>query len=466
MTDMAGMGYGQGHAQAGMQGIYTQGSVHSGQQMYMMPGSSPTYGSHQAQATSPGWDYGFSMPPPTANSGHSAGQQSFQPGHYDNYGLAPTVVSLPAFPSPMDNHSAHLYPGMGQQQQQGQHQRPAPVSSPPQFAQHYRPPHSSGVSANREVSARTTSKAECQDECAEEECGADDRCGNEAKPPKPDQMVCGIDTRPFLPLGLTLTTLCGMFCVILVQVPMLARLYHISETSLYIATLPVYGITLLTLTYSALTDPGQLPKNYTPPVGAALIRDDDHSTDTEDNMPDKGLPRRTHKCWQYKRPIRRYDHYCRWLTNVIGLWNHREFLLMVIGLVLIGTCGSVMDVVLMLALWRTGNLWGSALFVILHLLYSIALSCLAGPILKIHVGLVSRNEMAQEWKNNRHYIVKKSKHGDNVNVSALSDDEYNLLFESFVYDPTKNSFDKKSPVKNCWMFWCTGRWRQDQLGDF
>jgi len=442
MMDRAGMGY----SQANLQGVYTQGSVHSGQQMYAMAGSSPTY-----QATSPGMDFGFMNAPPT-NAG------SFQPGHYNNYGLAPTVVSLPAFPSPMDHSASHLYPGVGQQQM------PAPVSSPPQFPP-YRPPGgSSGVSANREVSARTTSKAECQDECAEEEC-ADDRCGNEAKPPKPDQMVCGIDTRPFLPLGLTLTTVCGMICVILVQVPMLSRLYNVSETSLYIATLPVYGITLLTLTYSALTDPGQIPKNYTPPAGAALIRDDDHSTDTEDNAPDKGLPRRTHKCWQYKRPVRRYDHYCRWLTNVIGLWNHREFLLMVIGLVLIGMCGAVLDSVLLLALWRQGNLWGSELFVFLHLLYSIALSCLAGPILKIHVGLVSRNEMAQEWKNNRHYIVKKCKHGENVNVSALSDDEYNLLFESFVYDPKKNSFDKGT-VRNCWTFWCTPRWRQDQLGDF
>ncbi|CAE7257996.1 cdc48 [Symbiodinium natans] len=29
-------------------------------------------------------------------------------------------------------------------------------------------------------------------------------------------------------------------------------------------------------------------------------------------------PRRAHKSWQYGRPIRRYDHYCKWLNNVIG----------------------------------------------------------------------------------------------------------------------------------------------------
>merc|ERR1712241_711315 len=90
---------------------------------------------------------------------------------------------------------------------------------------------------------------------------------------------------------------------------------------------------------------------------------------------------------------------------------------------------------------------------------------MAGPILKIHIGLGSRNEVAHEGKKNCHYIVKKSKLGENVNVNALSDDEFNALFDSFVYDRSKNPFDKGCP-SNCWSFWCTARWREDQLGDF
>eukprot|EP00913_Durusdinium_trenchii_P008691 g8164.t1 len=46
---------------------------------------------------------------------------------------------------------------------------------------------------------------------------------------------------------------------------------------------------------------------------------------------EEGLPQRAHKSRQYDHPIRRYDHYCKWVNNVIGLLNHREFILMVGG---------------------------------------------------------------------------------------------------------------------------------------
>merc|ERR1712008_579846 len=103
--------------------------------------------------------------------------------------------------------------------------------------------------------------------------------------------------------------------------------------------------------------------------------------------------------------------------------------------------------------------------VVLHLCYSMGLIGLAGPILRIHVGLVSRNEIAHEWKKNTHYIVRKCKQGENVNANALSDDEFNSLFDTFVYDGSRNPFDK-GVSSNCWSFWCTSRWHEDQLGEF
>merc|ERR1712060_690197 len=111
--------------------------------------------------------------------------------------------------------------------------------------------------------------------------------------------------------------------------------------------------------------------------------------------------------------------------------------------------------------------WGMSMFFIaLHLFYSVGLAGLAGPILKIHLGLVSRNEVAHEWKKNIHYIVRRSKQGEeNVPVNYLSDDEFNQQFDSFLYDPSKNDFDKGC-VSNCWSFRCTARWRENQYGEF
>merc|ERR1719410_1980842 len=86
----------------------------------------------------------------------------------------------------------------------------------------------------REVPVRVT-KQDCQEECAEEECVDSEQCGNEQKPPKPDQLCCGMDTRPFLPPALTLSTICGLICVVLVQVPQLAELSGVPETVLYCA---------------------------------------------------------------------------------------------------------------------------------------------------------------------------------------------------------------------------------------
>jgi len=293
-------------------------------------------------------------------------------------------------------------------------------------------------------SATLKPHTERQEECAEDECLGPDRCGNESRPPQPENLVCGWDTRPLLPVALGISTVLGMMVVMVLELPLLSRL--VSGACSVVAGgmfLVLYGITLGCMAYCAFSDPGQLRR---------------------DQQQAAGVLKRAYKSWQYKRPVRRYDHYCRWLVNCIGLLNHREFLAMLLGLGSIGVLGIVVDVTLAVSMLSRG-FWDTELAIIAHLAYSVALLALASPILRIHVGLVSRNELAAEWKRNEFYIAKSTRRGDGVPANDLSDDEFNALFDSFVYDQKRNAFDQ-GWLKNCFTFWCHPRWDPEQMGDF
>jgi len=281
------------------------------------------------------------------------------------------------------------------------------------------------------------------EECAEDECVGPDRCGNESRPPKPENLFCGWDTRPVLPIALAVSTVLGMLFVLVLELPLCARLFagtpSVTLGGLYLA---LYGVTLGCMAYCTFSDPGQ----------------------TRKDQQAASAPKRAYKSWQYKRPVRRYDHYCRWLGNCIGLLNHREFVAMLVGLVLIGALGAVSDVLLTISLVHRG-FWGTELLLALHLAYSVALLALAGPILRIHAGLVSRNELAAEWKRNEFYVARSARSGESVPANDLDDDEFNALFDSFVYDQKRNAYDRGLP-KNCFTFWCLPRWAPEQLGDF
>lgn len=290
-------------------------------------------------------------------------------------------------------------------------------------------------------------------ECAEQgQCLDENQCGGEARGPGEKEKFFGMDTRPLLPIILAITTVMGGVCMMSLQLPTLGRSLGLNgdqEVLLSLAFASIYGITLGCMAYCAWSDPGQLVIKRGMPAGQ------DH------------WPPRSHKSWLYPRPIRRYDHYCRWLTNVIGLLNHREFMVMLVGLVMISVLGAAVDVCLAFLVVEKG-FWVIEGILVAHMAYSLTLLFLVGPLARLHIGLVSRNETAHEWKNNCFYVAKEAKRGRDVPVLELSEGEFNKLQEdddAFVYDLRRNPLDR-GWYSNCVGFWCTPRWNQENKGDY
>lgn len=214
----------------------------------------------------------------------------------------------------------------------------------------------SRLASGTQKAPRTASAASWFDpqeqQCAEEECDADE-CGDERKPPADSVDCFGNDKRPYLPLMLFGTTLVGALHMLMIQFPII-RDELSSGSAVRGFFLFVYVLTLGCLVYCVLCDPGKLP------VKEMEVFLQTHSSGE--------LPRRCHKMWLFKQPIRRYDHYCRWLTNAIGLLNHREFVLMLAGLLTIGLGGCLVDFVLIVWTSSEGRHF-TGFFLIMHLTY-------------------------------------------------------------------------------------------------
>merc|ERR1719331_1241802 len=139
----------------------------------------------------------------------------------------------------------------------------------------------------------------------------------------------------------------GAMYMLMKQRPLLRQLLG-NSNGISALMFVLYAVTLFTMAYCALCDPGQLQRQDQQ-VRQQLL---ETGASPKQELP---MPKRAHKAWLYALPIRRYDHYCRWLTNVIGLLNHREFVIMCIGLVVLGLLGIVIDAILLVDVASRGR---------------------------------------------------------------------------------------------------------------
>jgi len=242
-----------------------------------------------------------------------------------------------------------------------------------------------------------------------------------------------------LPLGLLSSLLIGGVCMLVLQRRLVEGAFGTARTFTILAA-SIYAIAVCCMGYVAFTPPGKITG--------------------EGNL----LPKRAHKGWQYDGYILRYDHYCRWVNNCIGLRNHREFMVMLVTFVTISVSGAVVDLTLAWVSRKVLTLF-SAVALVLHLLYSFVFAYYVIPIFRLHVVFVSRNELANEWKNDAFYVVPSKVTGEPVWVGALDPVEFNERFDTFKYESSRNEFDHGCR-SNCLAFWCTARCSAGQLGEF
>ena len=149
------------------------------------------------------------------------------------------------------------------------------------------------------TSKSVVERAEKDEQLLPEESSSDSE--QEAKDPTKDYVYFGIDMKPVLFVVLVVSTILGAIGMFLVHVPMLEHYGLASRVHLSSCFVPVYLVTLSCMMFCAWADPGQITK----------------ANKVDGNDLEKGIvmPRRAHKTWQYSLPVRRYDHYCRFVRN-------------------------------------------------------------------------------------------------------------------------------------------------------
>jgi len=258
--------------------------------------------------------------------------------------------------------------------------------------------------------------------------------------------ICGIDKRPFFPCVLLVSLLWSMSMLGL-QSMVVSSIFGSSRRCV-LFFLSLYSTTIWAAMYTSLADPG-------------LMNEEHHQ---KWRAGQTSMPRRAHKHWLYRRPVLRFHQYCRWVTNCVGLRNHRSYMIMLAGFVTIAVLDAFLDFILVLVHWRGGS-WTVELLLLLHLAYSSYFAWYSVPLLRQHAGFLIRNELTQEWKRDDFNIVYCKATGEKITVNELDTEEYNRRFDEFEYDPSRNPFDK-GWWRNLLNFWIAPRGDPEEWGEF
>jgi len=259
--------------------------------------------------------------------------------------------------------------------------------------------------------------------------------------------ICGLDQRPFFPATLVFMLVWSL-CMMPYQEEVLIAWFGSCDNFRHLSAL-LYVVTLGCLAYLSFCDPGLMDKETFGKWQAGQIP----------------LPQRARKHWLYKRPVLRFDHYCRWTTGVIGLYNHRQFIVFVGGLVACSLLDLVTDVLCLLHYIWEGSL-SAQLLVCGHLVASAFCCWYTMPLLRQHTGFICRNELANDWKDDK-YSVVRDRSGKKISVHDLDDEEFDEREDEFEYDPERNPWDK-GLQQNLITFWTRMRSpaHKCNLGDF
>uniref|UniRef100_A0A7S4QSU4 Palmitoyltransferase n=1 Tax=Alexandrium monilatum TaxID=311494 RepID=A0A7S4QSU4_9DINO len=267
---------------------------------------------------------------------------------------------------------------------------------------------------------------------------------------RPSTYFCGIDTRRGCPLAFASIVSLGAIYTFTVQRWWLEEAAESSAQPLLRLLGAGYALAFCCMAHTGLCDPGCLSEERYLRYKAGK----------------QPLPWRAHKNFMYGQPVLRFDHYCRWLMNCVGLRNHREFVVMVSSLVALALVGFAADLLLALTKGLPSS-WVAKVALALHGVCSLAFCWLLVPIWRLHCGLISRSELAFEWKWEQFQVIRDDATGKEVAVAGLGQKDYDArrATGTVAYAPTLNRFDK-GWKSNCWAFWCTARWTPDQLGEF
>ena len=187
-----------------------------------------------------------------------------------------------------------------------------------------------------------------------------------------------------------------------------------------VVVLVLATLALTSLARVALTHPGNPPPNWLAlPAYASRPRQEDEEAPLRADRVIRYCkhccdfkPDRTHHCSVLGECVLRFDHFCPWVGNTVGFYNHKFFLLFCFYTGLLGSFALLCAVVSLL--WRTlfdFRLWAT-LDVVLGVLgfvgFLFGLTLVSFFVM--HVQLIRRNQTTlEDMKNDRRWDLGSAK---------------------------------------------------------